>query len=189
MWLHGQIARLNTEVIVAQMADVHCPFIQSPWKYHETEQVNSQTFPFPTQRTLEIYHPISAFFGRPAPELKLTQSQLTVCGFMDRWHDWIQKVLWHRWLMSIVPLSKVPENITKVNRWTFKLFHFPLKGHLKFITPHFLVVRLQLTLVIRWKTWWEVSQWHRDSELLKSFHLDIQDGLFRLRSLIRAFAA
>ena len=26
------------------------------------------------------------------------------------------------------------------------------------------------------KTWWEASQWHRDSELLKSFHSDIQDG-------------
>ena len=56
------MARLNIEGIVAQMADVHCPYIQGPWKYHETKQVNSQTFPFPTQRTLEIYHPISAFF-------------------------------------------------------------------------------------------------------------------------------
>ena len=75
----------------------------------------------------------------------LTLSQLTVCGSMDRWHDWIQRVLWHRWLMSIVPISKVAENIIKVNRWTFILFHFPLKGHLKFITPYplFLVVPLQ----------------------------------------------
>ena len=27
MWLHGQMARLNTEGIVAQMADFHCPYI------------------------------------------------------------------------------------------------------------------------------------------------------------------
>ena len=26
------------------------------------------------------------------------------------------------------------------------------------------------------ETWWEASQWHRDSKLLKSFHSDIQDG-------------
>ena len=26
------------------------------------------------------------------------------------------------------------------------------------------------------KTWWEASQWHRNSELLKSFSSDIQDG-------------
>ena len=26
------------------------------------------------------------------------------------------------------------------------------------------------------KTWWEASEWHRDSKLLKSFHSDIQDG-------------
>ena len=27
------------------------------------------------------------------------------------------------------------------------------------------------------ETWWEASQWHRDSELIKSFHSNIQDGL------------
>ena len=26
------------------------------------------------------------------------------------------------------------------------------------------------------KTWWEASQWHRDSKLLKSFRSDVQDG-------------
>ena len=26
------------------------------------------------------------------------------------------------------------------------------------------------------ETWWEASQWNRDSELLKSFHSNIQDG-------------
>ena len=41
--------------------------IQGPWKY-ESKPVNIHTFPFPTQRALEIYHPISAFFGCPAPE-------------------------------------------------------------------------------------------------------------------------
>ena len=65
----------------------------------------------------------------------LTLSQLTVCGSMDRWHKWIQRVLWHRWLMSIVPISKVPENIMKVNRWTFILPHFPLKDTWN-LSPH-----------------------------------------------------
>ena len=43
------------------VADIHCPYIQGPWKYHESKRVNIHTFPFPTQRTFEIYHPISAF--------------------------------------------------------------------------------------------------------------------------------
>ena len=30
MWLHGQMAQMNTEGIVAQMVDVHCPYIQGP---------------------------------------------------------------------------------------------------------------------------------------------------------------
>ena len=33
------------------------------------------------------------------------------------------------------------------------------------------------TLKSDWaETWWEASQWHRDSKLLKLFHSDIQDG-------------
>ena len=37
----------------------------------------------------------------------LTQSQLAAWGSTDRWVDQIQRVLWHRWLMSSAPISKV----------------------------------------------------------------------------------
>ena len=47
-----------------------------------------------------------------------------------------------------------------------------IKAILKFFKRHLLPKRKS-----DWaKTWWEASQWHKDSELLKSFRSDIQDG-------------
>ena len=83
------------------------------------------------------------------------------------------------------PKSHWAETWWEASQWhrdseLLKLFHSDIQdGRLgchivaimKFIKQHLLNPKSHWA-----ETWWEASQWHRDSELLKLFHSDIQDG-------------